>query len=107
MTPAAIELALEIRREIELRYQEADQLRCRAMGRAQTEADLAQRRFMLVDPSNRLVADMLHLRPHVRESEARTPRRDSSSAHVRAALQRWRRCCLTWNPENLRVLSAH
>jgi DNA invertase Pin-like site-specific DNA recombinase len=59
MTPAAVELALEIRREIEARYEEADQLRCRAMERAQIEADLAQRRFMLVDPSNRLVADTL------------------------------------------------
>lgn len=59
MTPAAVELALEIRREIEARYEEADQLRCRAMDRAQIEADLAQRRFMLVDPSNRLVADTL------------------------------------------------
>ena len=59
MTPAAVELALEIRREIEARHEEADQLRCRAIERAQTEADLAQRRFMLVDPSNRLVADTL------------------------------------------------
>ncbi|WP_292490947.1 hypothetical protein [Mesorhizobium sp.] len=30
-----------------------------AIARAQTEADLAQRRFMLVDPNNRLVADTL------------------------------------------------
>jgi hypothetical protein len=59
MTPAAIELALEIRREIEARYEEADQLRCRAVERAQIEADLAQRRFKLVDPGNRLVADTL------------------------------------------------
>jgi hypothetical protein len=59
MTPAAVELALEIRREIEARYEEADQLRCRAVQRAQIEADLAQRRFMLVDPNNRLVADTL------------------------------------------------
>jgi DNA invertase Pin-like site-specific DNA recombinase len=59
MTPAAVELALEIRREIEARQQEADQLRCRATERAQFEADLAQRRFMLVDPNNRLVADTL------------------------------------------------
>ncbi len=59
MTPAAVELALEVRREIETRYQEADQLRCRAMERAQTEADLAQRRYMAVDPNNRLVADTL------------------------------------------------
>jgi len=59
MTPAAVELAIEIRREIEARHEEADQLRCRAIDRAQIEADLAQRRFMLVDPGNRLVADTL------------------------------------------------
>lgn len=59
MTPAAVELALEIRREIETRQEEADQLRCRAIERAQFDADLAQRRFMLVDPGNRLVANIL------------------------------------------------
>ncbi|PTB16725.1 transposase [Trinickia symbiotica] len=59
MTPAAVELALEIRREIEARYDDADRLRLRAIERAQFEADLAQRRFMLVDPNNRLVADTL------------------------------------------------
>lgn len=59
MTPAAVELSLESRKEIEDRYEEADRLRCRAIERAQIEADLAQRRFMLVDPNNRLVADTL------------------------------------------------
>lgn len=59
MTPAAVELALEVRKEIEARHEEADRLRCRAIERARTEADLAQRRFMLVDPDNRLVADTL------------------------------------------------
>ena len=59
MTPAAVELALEIRREIEARHEEAVRLRRRAIDRAQIEADLAQRRFMLVDPNNRLVADTL------------------------------------------------
>jgi DNA invertase Pin-like site-specific DNA recombinase len=56
MTPAVVELALEIRREIEARHDEADRLRRRAVERAQIDADLAQRRFMLVDPANRLVA---------------------------------------------------
>jgi hypothetical protein len=56
---AAVELALEIRREVEARYDEADQLRGRAIERAQADADLAQRRFMMVDPANRLVADSL------------------------------------------------
>ncbi len=59
MTPAAVELTLAVRQEIEARHEEADRLRCRAIERAQTEADLAQRRFMLVDPNNRLVADTL------------------------------------------------
>jgi DNA invertase Pin-like site-specific DNA recombinase len=59
MTPEAVELALDVRKEIQSRHEEADWLRCRAVERAQTEADLAQRRFMLVDPNNRLVADTL------------------------------------------------
>jgi hypothetical protein len=59
VTPAAVELALDIRKEIETRLQEADQLRCRAIERAQIEAELAERRFMRVDPNNRLVADTL------------------------------------------------
>jgi hypothetical protein len=59
MTLTAVELALEIRRESEARQEEADRLRCRAIERAQIEADLTQRRFMLVDPGNRLVADTL------------------------------------------------
>lgn len=59
MTPSAVEFALEIRREIESRQEDADRLRCRAVERAQVDADLAQRRFMMVDPSNRLVADTL------------------------------------------------
>jgi hypothetical protein len=59
MTPAAVDLALEIRREIKARHDDADRLRLRAVERAQIEADLAQRRFMLVDPNNRLVADTL------------------------------------------------
>lgn len=53
MTPAAVELAIEVRKGIEARHVEADRLRCRAIKLAQTEADLAQRRFMLVDPNNR------------------------------------------------------
>jgi DNA invertase Pin-like site-specific DNA recombinase len=59
MTPAAVDLSLHIRAEIESRQEEADQLRRRAVERAQIDADLAQRRFMLVDPGNRLVADTL------------------------------------------------
>lgn len=59
MTPAAVDLALEIRKEIETRQCEADQLHSRAIERAQFEVDMARRRYMLVDPDNRLVADTL------------------------------------------------
>jgi DNA invertase Pin-like site-specific DNA recombinase len=59
MTPAAVDLALEVRGEIEARQEEADRLRCRAIERARVDADLAERRFMMVDPNNRLVADAL------------------------------------------------
>lgn len=59
MTPAAIELAQEIRKEIEARHDEVDRLRLRAIERAQFDAEHAQQRFMLVDPGNRLVADTL------------------------------------------------
>lgn len=57
--PAAVEQAIEIRKEIESRQEEAKGLRRQAVDRAQYEADLAQRRFMKVDPENRLVADTL------------------------------------------------
>jgi DNA invertase Pin-like site-specific DNA recombinase len=59
MTPAAVDLAFEVRKEIEDRHDEADRLRLRAVERARIDAELAQRRFMLVDPNNRLVADTL------------------------------------------------
>jgi len=59
MTPPAVELALEVRKKIQARHEEADRLRGRAIERAQTEAELAQRRFMLVDPGNRLDAHTL------------------------------------------------
>lgn len=59
MTPAAVQFAIDIRKEIEARESEADQLRQRAIERSQIEADMARRRFMMVDPGNRLVADAL------------------------------------------------
>jgi DNA invertase Pin-like site-specific DNA recombinase len=93
VTPAAVELALEIRAEIDARYQEADALRARAVERAQFEADLAQRRFMLVDPSNRLVADTLEgewnekLRALAEAREESERRRQQDQLVVDGALQ--------------------
>jgi hypothetical protein len=59
MTPLAIEVALTVQQELATRHEEADRLRRQHVERARYEADLAQRRFLKVDPDNRLVADAL------------------------------------------------
>jgi DNA invertase Pin-like site-specific DNA recombinase len=59
VTPMALDLALAVQQEIAARLEEADRLRHRQVERAQYEADLARRRYMQVDPANRLVADAL------------------------------------------------
>lgn len=59
MTPLAIEVALGVQQELASRQEEADRLRQQHVERAKYEAELAQRRFLKVDPDNRLVADVL------------------------------------------------
>jgi DNA invertase Pin-like site-specific DNA recombinase/F0F1-type ATP synthase membrane subunit b/b' len=59
VTPVALKLALSVQQEIQDRLGEADRLRKTQVERAQYEANLAQRRYMRVDPDNRLVADTL------------------------------------------------
>ena len=59
MTPLALEVAMTVQQELSARAQEADHLRRQQVERAQYEVNLAQRRYMRVDPDNRLVADTL------------------------------------------------
>lgn len=59
VSPVALDVALTVQQELQSRLEEADQLRQKQVGRAQYEADLARRRYMRVDPDNRLVADSL------------------------------------------------
>lgn len=59
MTPLAIEVALTVQQELMSRHEETDRMRRQRVERARYEADLAQRRFLKVDPDNRLVADAL------------------------------------------------
>jgi DNA invertase Pin-like site-specific DNA recombinase len=59
MTPLALEVALTVQQELAARSDDADRLRHQQVERARYEADLAQRRFLRVDPENRLVADTL------------------------------------------------
>jgi hypothetical protein len=59
MTPVAIDVTLAVQQELQARLDEVDRLRYEQVERAQYEAELAQRRYLRVDPDNRLVADTL------------------------------------------------
>ncbi len=59
VTPLTLEVALQVRKELEKRFNEADKLRKQQVERTEYEANIARRRFMQVDPDNRLVADTL------------------------------------------------
>jgi DNA invertase Pin-like site-specific DNA recombinase len=59
VTPLTLEVALSVQEELQRRLDETDRIRRQQVERAQYEADLAQRRYMQVDPNNRLVADSL------------------------------------------------
>ncbi len=59
MTPMALEVTLAVQQELEARAAETDALRRQHVERMRYEAELARRRYMKVDPDNRLVADAL------------------------------------------------
>jgi DNA invertase Pin-like site-specific DNA recombinase len=59
ITPVALEVALTVQAELEARADEADALRRSHVERARHQAELARRRYLAVDPDNRLVADSL------------------------------------------------
>jgi DNA invertase Pin-like site-specific DNA recombinase len=59
MTPMTLNATLAVQRELEARAEESDALRRQQLERLRYEAELARRRYMKVDPDNRLVADSL------------------------------------------------
>ena len=59
LTPLAVEAALQVSAELQHRAAEADALRAAHVERARYHADLARRRYLAVDPANRLVAGTL------------------------------------------------
>ena len=59
LTPLTLEVTLAVHQELQMHFEKADQLRHKAVEQAQYEADLARRRYMRVEPENRLVADSL------------------------------------------------
>ena len=59
VTPAALDVALQVFEELRARKAEVDRLRRAQVERAREEAELAQRQYMLARPENRLVVDTL------------------------------------------------
>jgi len=59
LAPLAIDTSLQVYEELHAQAQEARRLRAQQVERARYAAELAQRRFLRVDPENRLVADVL------------------------------------------------
>jgi hypothetical protein len=59
LTPMAAEAAFQVSAELRQRAAEADALRAAHVERARYHADLARRRYLAVDPANRLVAGTL------------------------------------------------
>jgi DNA invertase Pin-like site-specific DNA recombinase len=59
VNPVSLDVALMVQQELQTRLDESDRLRKQHVERARYEAELAQRRYMRVDPENRLVADTL------------------------------------------------
>jgi hypothetical protein len=59
VTPVTLEVALAVQDELHTRMAEADRIRQQQVERARYQMELARRRYMQVDPDNRLVADAL------------------------------------------------
>jgi DNA invertase Pin-like site-specific DNA recombinase len=88
VTPMTLELALQVQKELESRSAEHDTMRRQEVERARYECDLARRRYMQVDPDNRLVADSLEaewnekLRAHEQANERYQKQRDADAAGI-------------------------
>lgn len=59
MTPMSLEVSVKVFEEIQTRHEEVVRLHRIRLERARYDAELAKRRFLLVNPENRLVADSL------------------------------------------------
>jgi Recombinase zinc beta ribbon domain len=88
VTPVALEVALTVQTELEPRADEADALRHSYVERARHRAELARRRYLAVDPDNRLVADSLEAdwNDALRQFKAAEEDYQRASAAARATL---------------------
>jgi DNA invertase Pin-like site-specific DNA recombinase len=59
MSPVSIEVALSVQAELTAKYEEANRIRYLHVENARYEMESAKKRYMAIDPNNRLVADEL------------------------------------------------
>ena len=85
LTPLAIEAALAVTDQLTAQAAEADRLRTVQVERAQYRADLAKRRYLAVDPNNRLVADTLEADWNTALREVAAAQEDCNRARAAAA----------------------
>ncbi|MCA1416384.1 recombinase family protein [Bradyrhizobium sp. NBAIM20] len=94
MTPMSLAVTLEVQRELEARAAETDAARRQHVERMRYEAEIARRRYMKVDPDNRLVADALEaewnekLRLHADAAEDYERRSKQQAAALNAETRR-------------------
>ena len=93
VTPFALEMALKVHDELRSRADQADALRYKQVERARYETELAQRRYLAVDPDNRLVAQSLeaewdHKLRALRDAQEDYDRRRQADEHPLGPEQR-------------------
>lgn len=87
LTPLALELTLAVQADLQARLDDVDRLRGQQIERAEHETEHARRRYLQVDPTNRLVAaaleadwnDQLRVLAEVREQVARQRTQDHAT----------------------------
>jgi recombinase/recombinase-like zinc beta ribbon protein len=82
MTPMAIEMTLAIQEELDRQVAQREQHHQLRVNRARYESDCARRRFMLVDPANRLVAAGLEAEWNTRLGELATAEEELARFHA-------------------------
>jgi DNA invertase Pin-like site-specific DNA recombinase len=93
VSPLSLEVALAVQQELRSRVEEAARLRQQQVEQARYQAELAQRRFLQVDPANRLVASVLEAEWNERlrvlaQAQEEAERHSSMDRHVLSAEER-------------------
>ena len=86
LTPLALETAITVTDELVQQAGQADAIRAAHVQRAQHAADQARRRYLAVDPGNRLVADALEADWNARLRELAAAQDDYATAKTATAM---------------------